>query len=403
MIFQKQPHQYPERFTYRIFVQNLNKNTGLSFGFCPAYNNTDFTRIVDMRYTGTAGFAHQQQDKIGILLVNLGTPDAPTSTALRRYLAEFLWDPRVVEIPRPLWWLILNGFILPFRPKRSAAAYAKVWTESGSPLLQDTLALRDKLACQLGDNTLIEVGMRYGNPSLRSALDRLCQQGARKLLVLPLYPQYSGATSGSTFDALAKNLCRQRWIPELRFITHYHDFEPYIESCCQAIQNHWLSHGRPEKLVLSYHGVPKRYLDAGDPYFCECHKTSRLIAQKLELGEGDYITTFQSRFGKAEWLKPYTDATLKSFPAAGIKDVQVVCPGFPIDCLETLEEIDDENRNYFMDAGGESFSYIPALNASDLHINALKQLIETNLQGWQSAEADDGLRANLAKQRGATI
>ena len=354
-----------------------------------------------MAFKSTTRFSHRQPDRIGVLLVNLGTPDAATPAALRRYLAEFLWDPRVVEVPRPLWWLILHGVILRIRPRKSAASYRKVWREDGSPLLRETLALRDRLAETSGNELLIEAGMRYGNPSIPAALDSLLENGARKLLVLPLYPQYSGATTASTFDALAADFTRRRWLPELRFISHYHDFEPYIDSCCRAIESHWQRTGKPERLLLSYHGVPRRYLDNGDPYFCECHKTSRLIAVKLGLGEGDYETTFQSRFGREEWLRPYTDETLKSLAAEGIGHVQVFCPGFAVDCLETLEEIDKENRGYFLEAGGRQFSYIPALNASPDHVAALRALIEENLPGWKNGEEDPEQRVTRAKSRGA--
>ncbi len=354
-----------------------------------------------MRYKGLDSFTHSQPDRTGVLLVNLGTPDAPTPAALRRYLGEFLRDPRVVEVPRPLWWLILHGVILRIRPRRSAASYADVWTEDGSPLLIHTLEQRDRLREALGDDILIEAGMRYGNPSLGAALDRLCEQGARNLLVLPLYPQYSGATTASTFDALAEDFRRRRWLPGLRFITHYHDYDPFIRACCDAIRHYQNEHGLPDRLVLSYHGVPRRYLDQGDPYFCQCHKTSRLIAAGLGWPEERVITSFQSRFGREEWLKPYTDETLKALPAQGVSHVQVFCPGFAADCLETLEEIAVENRDYFLAAGGERFGYIPALNADDTHIAALAALIRLNLQGWEESAAPDGGRVERARTLGA--
>jgi ferrochelatase len=228
--------------------------------------------------------------------------------------------------------------------------------------------------------------MRYGNPSIASVLESMQQQGVRQLLVLPLYPQYSAATTASTFDAVAADFTRRRWLPDLRFISHYHDFPPYIEALAKQVEAHWAQHGQPDKLVLSYHGVPQRYLDNGDPYHCECHKTSRLLAERLGLSKDQYITTFQSRFGREEWLKPYTDETLKSLPGQGVKHVQVVCPGFSADCLETIEEVDIENRQYFMEAGGEQFHYIPALNAQPSHIQALQALIEQQLCGWQAAD-----------------
>ncbi len=355
-----------------------------------------------MHYKSPDSFTHSQPDRTGVLLVNLGTPDAPTPAALRRYLAEFLWDPRVVEVPRPLWWLILHGVILRIRPRRSAAAYAGIWTERGSPLLEYSLQQRDRLRESLGEEAAIELGMRYGNPSLSSALDRLCEQGVRNLLVLPLYPQYSGATTASTFDALAADFRGRRWLPELRFITHYHDFDPYIRACCEAIRQYWHQHGEPQRLLLSYHGVPRRYLDNGDPYFCECHKTSRLIAEQLGWPPEKVITCFQSRFGREEWLRPYTDETLKSLPSQDVRDVQVFCPGFSADCLETLEEIAVENRHYFLDAGGERYGYIPALNAEEAHIDALTTLVRNHLQGWPPSSAAGEERAERARALGAT-
>ncbi|MEE2000159.1 ferrochelatase [Alkalimonas sp. MEB108] len=340
-----------------------------------------------MRYTNTKNFQHQQTDKIGVLLTNLGTPDAPTPKALRRYLAEFLSDPRVVEVPRLLWWLILHGVILRIRPRRSAKAYATVFTDQGSPLLFHTQrqcdAVRKQLQTQGHQQLEVAFAMRYGNPSIQSALNELFAKGVRKLLVLPLYPQYSASTTASTFDAIARDFMQRRWLPDFRFVSHYHDFSPFIEAAAQQIETFWQQHGRPEKLLFSYHGIPKRYLLNGDPYHCECYKTSRLIAERLGLNESDYITTFQSRFGREEWLKPYTDETLKSLPKQGIKNVQVFCPGFSADCLETIEEIAEENKDYFMHAGGEQYHYIPALNDNPAHIDALCQLIESNLANWQ--------------------
>ncbi len=340
-----------------------------------------------MQYKGSENFRHNQPERIGVLVTNLGTPDAPTPSALRRYLAEFLSDPRVVELPRPLWWLILHGIILRIRPRRSAAAYASVWQPEGSPLLIHTAkqaeGIREVLKKKYGPDIVVGFAMRYGNPSIPRVLDEMQQQGVRKLVVLPLYPQYSASTSASTFDAIAKNFSKRRWLPDLRFISHYPDYPPYIEAMARHIESHWSNHGRNQKLVLSYHGVPLKYLTKGDPYHCECHKTSRLLAERLGLTKAEYMTTFQSRFGKEEWLKPYTDETLKALPGQDVKSIDVFCPGFSSDCLETIEEIDEENRGYFMAAGGEGFSYITALNATPGHIDALIQLIEENLQGWQ--------------------
>ena len=345
-----------------------------------------------MSYKGEYDFRHDQPSRLGILVTNLGTPDAPTTSALRRYLGEFLWDPRVVEAPRPLWWLILHGIILRIRPSRSAQAYKSVWQPEGSPLLIHTAnqceGIRAALQSKYGDNLVVGFAMRYGNPSISSVLDQMQSQGVRQLLVLPLYPQYSASTSASTFDAIAADFSRRRWLPDFRFISHYHDFPPYIEAMASHIEAHWHRKGRKDKLILSYHGVPRKYLERGDPYHCECHKTSRLLAERLGLSEDAYMTTFQSRFGREEWLQPYTDETLKALPSRGVESIDVFCPGFSSDCLETIEEIDEENREYFMEAGGKSFEYIPALNATDGHIDALVQLIEKNLEGWTPPSND---------------
>ncbi|MDF2176705.1 ferrochelatase [Aliiglaciecola sp. CAU 1673] len=357
-----------------------------------------------MKYRSHDTFSHSQADKIGVLITNLGTPDAPAPKALRRYLKEFLWDPRVVEVPRPLWWLILNGIILNIRPRRSAKAYAGVWTEQGSPLLIHTQAqcqaIRKRLVENWGDAIEVDFAMRYGNPSIEAKVQAMLCKGVRKLLVLPMYPQYCASTTASTFDALSDTLKQTRWMPELRFITQYHDDPGYIQALVDKIKAHWQQHGKADKLLFSYHGIPKRYLLNGDPYHCQCHKTSRLVAIKLGLAEGQYITTFQSRFGREEWLKPYTDETLKALPSKGVKSVQVVCPGFSADCLETIEEIGQENRDYFLEAGGKAYQYIDALNADEQHIDALVHLLEKNLQGWQ-VKQDLALREQLAKAAGA--
>ncbi|WP_417658164.1 ferrochelatase [Pseudidiomarina sp.] len=356
-----------------------------------------------MRYQGSPKFSHAQTDRIGVLITNLGTPDAPETSALRRYLREFLSDPRVVEVPRLLWWLILNGVILRIRPRRSAAAYKTVWTERGSPLLFHTKdqqqALQAKLAERYGDDVVVKYAMRYGNPSIASGLQELFDAGARKLVVLPLYPQYSAATTGSTFDAISADFNKRRWLPDFRFVSHYHDHPAYIAAVAQSIKQFWETQGKPEKLILSYHGVPLRYLHEGDPYHCECHKTSRLIAEQLGLQKHEYITTFQSRFGREEWLQPYTDATLKALPGQGIKRIQVVCPGFSSDCLETIEEIGEENREYFMEAGGKDYAYIPALNAEPGHINVLAQIVQEQIHGW-ILEHTESERAERAKALG---
>ena len=349
-----------------------------------------------MRFTGQTDFDHRRQDKIGILITNLGTPAAPTAKALRPYLKQFLSDPRVVEIPKPVWWLILNAIILNFRPRKSAKLYESVWTERGSPLLSHTQDQAEAITRQLqqidADNRIIvKYAMRYGEPSIESQLDALQHEGASKLLVLPLYPQYSGATGGSTFDVIGKQFSKTRWVPDFRFISSYHDNHAYIEACAQRIQQHWANAKRPraDKLLFSYHGVPRRYLEAGDPYYCQCHKTSRLIAEKLGLESEQYISTFQSRFGKAEWLQPYTEATLKALPGQGTESVEVFCPGFAADCLETLEEIAVENKGYFIEAGGKRYDYISALNSEAKHIDALTGLIKNAIADWVAGEAEN--------------
>ncbi len=358
------------------------------------------------RYQGTPDYSHNTAATTGVLITNLGTPDAPTPKALRNYLREFLWDPRVVEIPRPIWWLILHGIILRTRPGKVAQTYASVWTDEGSPLLaisrQQHRALEETFQAEGLGHLKFALGMRYGNPSIPSALKELREAGVQRLLVLPLYPQYSGSTTASTFDAVTRELQSWRWVPELRFITHYHDDPDYIQALASSIREYQQTHGSPEKLLMSFHGVPKRYLVQGDPYHCECHKTARLLAEELQLTEDQWQISFQSRFGKAEWLKPYTDKTLKEWGKQGIKNVQVICPGFSADCLETLEEIKVENRDYFLAAGGEQLQYIPALNDSPDHIAALANLIKRHLQGWpEKADDDTTARQQRAMALGA--
>lgn len=340
------------------------------------------------QYQGEADYAHGSETCTGVLVTNLGTPDSPTPAALRRYLAQFLWDPRVVEYPRPLWWLILRA-ILRVRAPRAARNYAAIWTDEGSPLLsisrRQTAALQTALTGRMDGAVQVALGMRYGQPSIGEALEQLRRHGARRLLVLPLYPQYSAATTASTFDAVADVLKSWRWIPELRFIQHYHDDPGYIDALASSIREHWAIHGSAERLLFSFHGLPKQYLLAGDPYHCECQRTARLVAERLELPQGHWQVTFQSRFGRAQWLEPYTDFTLRSLASSGIRSVQVVCPGFSADCLETLEEISVQNRDLFLSAGGERYEYIRALNDRPDHINALATLALLHSGGWPGA------------------
>ncbi|OOY98674.1 ferrochelatase [Solemya velum gill symbiont] len=332
-----------------------------------------------------APFPDNQPVRTGILLVNLGTPDSASVSDVRRYLDEFLSDPRVVEVPRLLWFLILHLVILRIRPGRSAKAYQSVWSDEGSPLLAISRRQADKLQQQLDpekSSTVVALGMRYGNPSIADALDELKKQNARRLLVLPLYPQYSASTVASVFDAVTDELQTWRWIPECRFINNYPEHPDYIEALAESVRQHREQHGSADKLLLSFHGIPQEYVDKGDPYADECRQTAEKLAQALNLDNSDWLQTFQSRVGNKPWLQPYTDATMKSLAAEGVKSVQVICPGFSVDCLETIEEIDDENRHYFLDNGGERFEYIPALNDSDDHIAMMSSLIAQHTNGW---------------------
>jgi len=330
-------------------------------------------------YIGNRDFKHDSESCTGVLVTNLGTPDAPTPSALRRYLGEFLADPRVVEVPRFIWWFILHGVILRHRPKHSAAAYKKIWTESGSPLLaiskRQATAIQKYLDDHTTDKFHVKLAMRYGKPSIRSGLKKLQQANAKKIILMPLYPQYSASTTASTFDAVVDVLKTWRDIPELHLVKHYHDMPDYIDALAESINEHWQQNYRAEKLLFSFHGIPKAYFDAGDPYYCECRKTARLVAEKLNLNEEEWILTFQSRFGPKEWLKPYTDVTLKELASTGTKNVDIICPGFSADCLETLEEINIRYRDLFLQAGGEKFTYIPALNDRPSHIHALANII----------------------------
>lgn len=341
-------------------------------------------------YEGTRDYRHGTPECLGVLLTNLGSPDAPTPSAVRRYLAEFLSDSRVIEIPRPLWWPILYGIILPTRPKRSAHAYQRIWRDEGSPLLiisrRQTAAVQQVLEQTCPGPIRVALAMRYGQPSIADGLKELREAGARRILVLPLYPQYSGATTASTFDAVSVEMRRWRWLPEVRFVGHYHDERDYIECLARSIEEGWAHNGRGERLLFSFHGMPKRTLLLGDPYHCQCRKTARLVAERLQLADEEWQVSFQSRFGRAEWLQPYTDKTLQTWAKQGIRRVDVACPGFSADCLETLEEIAMLNKDGFLEAGGERLHYIPALNDRPDHVAALAGLVMKHSQGWPETD-----------------
>lgn len=365
-----------------------------------------------MHYLKEPDHTHGQPARTGILLVNLGTPDAPTARALRPYLKEFLSDPRVVEIPRALWWLILNGVILNTRPKKSAAKYAAIWTADGSPLKVHTEKQAKLLKGWLGEKIatpfMVDYAMRYGSPSVADALTRMKAGGCERILVLPAYPQYAASSTATAFDAVFSWLSTARNQPAVRTVKHYHDHPAYIRALASNIRDYWQMHGRPDVLLMSFHGVPRYTLDKGDPYHCECQKTGRLLAEALGLESGQYRLTFQSRFGRAEWLKPYTDKTLEELGRQAVKRVDVVAPGFVADCLETLEELAIEGRASFLSAGGKEFHYIPALNEHPHWIDALGRIALDNLGGWMSdswdRDADEQARqtsTHLALNMGA--
>lgn len=344
-------------------------------------------------YLDLPDYSHGNLERLGILLVNLGTPDNPRPQAVRKFLAEFLWDPRVIEAPRWLWWLILHAVILPFRPAKTAHAYRQIWTEAGSPLLHHSRGLAVRLQEALGiaaeepGSIRVELGMTYGSPSIAAALAKLREAGLRRLLVLPLYPQYSATTTGSVFDRVTRELRRWRWLPEVRFINGYHDDPGYLAAIQASIAQHWRQHGR-RHLLFSFHGIPKRYRLAGDPYPCQCLRTARLISEQLQLGAGDWSVGFQSQMGRDEWLRPYTEQLLREYAGGKQRDVTVICPGFAADCLETLEEIEIRNRALFLGAGGNTYDYIPALNALPDHAALLADIVRRHIQGWPRQEQE---------------
>ena len=354
-----------------------------------------------MSFSSEPTFTHGTGQRTAVVLVNLGTPEAPTRRALRRYLKEFLSDPRVVEIPRLVWWFILNLVILPFRSGQSAKKYQSIWTREGSPLMfhtQKQAQLLRGLLGERGHRVEVAMAMRYGSPSIPDVLAKLKADNCTRIAILPAYPQYSGTTTASVTDAVFDHYRNIRNLPELRVVRGYHDHEAYIAALAASVEAHWDANGRAEKLVMSFHGVPKRTLLLGDPYHCECHKTARLLAQRLRIEPDQYVVTFQSRFGKAEWLQPYTQPTLEQMARDGVRTVDVMCPGFVADCLETLEEIDMEVRHAFEAAGGEKFSYIPCLNESKEWIAALAEIAEQHLVGWSTVQlgnAGEAIRADL--------
>ena len=359
-----------------------------------------------MRFTPEPSHTHGQPlpARTAVLLVNLGTPEAPTAPAVRRYLAEFLSDPRVVEIPRAAWLPILHGIVLRTRPAKSARKYASIWTPEGSPLKVWTEKQAKRLAGSLGEaghRVAVRYAMRYGAPSVAEVLGELKTAGAERILVLPLYPQYSGTTTASVADAVGDWSRGIRRLPELRFVNHFHDDPGYIAALARRVGEHWTANGRADKLVLSFHGTPRRTLTLGDPYHCECRTTARLLGERLGLAPDDLVVTFQSRFGKAEWLQPYTEPTLVALARQGVKRVDVMCPGFTSDCLETLEEIAMEVRSAFLTAGGEDFRYIPCLNDHPAWIAALVQLALRHLQGWPTQHADDHAELGRRRERAA--
>lgn len=345
------------------------------------------------RFKGQKNFEHGKQSITGVLIVNLGTPDEADTPAVRCYLAEFLSDRRVVEIPYVIWKMILHGIILRVRPKKSAQAYQRVWSEQGSPLMAGSAGLtqriNDRIQTVFGDKVQTVLAMRYGNPSIKQGLEQLRDSGADRIIVLPLYPQYSGATTGTVAEEVFRQLMSWRWIPELHMLGAYHDDPGYIKAIAASVQDNWSKNGKGDKLLISFHGMPKATLINGDPYFCQSHKTARLIADELNLDEDEWELAFQSRFGAAEWLKPYAAERWVALPKEGVKHLTVVCPGFSIDCLETIDEIAFEGREDFISAGGERFDYVPCLNDSSDHVDFMTERLQKLLTVVQGEEQVD--------------
>ncbi|AEJ02349.1 Ferrochelatase [Nitrosomonas sp. Is79A3] len=358
--------------------------------------------------TSKSIYQHGSPNRTGVLLINLGTPDAPTAQALRPYLKEFLSNPRVIEVPRLIWWPILHGFILPFRPKASAEKYAKIWMPEGSPLKvhteRQTKLLRETLQMRLQNPPIVEYSMNIGKPSVATVMAKMQEQGCERILVIPLFPQYAASSTAAAMDNVFSVLNRMRNLPSIRTVKQYHDHPGYIAALAQNVQDYWGIHGRPDKLIISFHGTPRASLDKGDPYHCACQKTGRLLAEALALESNQYSVCFQSRFGKAKWLTPYTAATLEQMGKEQTQRVDVICPGFVSDCLETLEEIAIEAKNIFIQAGGKEFHYIPCLNERSDWIQALADITCTHLQGWLDitvTEKAAQLSRKLALEMGA--
>lgn len=351
-------------------------------------------------------FTHGQAARTAVLYCNLGTPDEPTAPAVRRYLAEFLADPRVVEIPRLVWLPLLYGVILPLRSSKSAAKYASIWRPEGSPLKLWTEKQAKLLQGWLGEHghrVTVRYAMRYGSPSIASQLDALKAEGATRILIVSAYPQYSGTTTASVIDAVSAWSTQVRNLPELRFVNRYHDDRGYVQALARRIERHWREHGRGEHLVMSFHGVPERTLHLGDPYHCECQKTARMLAAHLGLEKDQYTVSFQSRFGKAKWLEPYTDPTVRALAQRGVKRVDVACPGFTADCLETLEEIAMEVRHAFLSSGGQEFNYIPCLNDDPAWIAALGAITQQHLAGWPTQGEADAQALGASRERAVAM
>ena len=349
---------------------------------------------------------HRLPPALGVLLINLGTPEAPEQSAIRRYLREFLSDQRVVDMPPLLWQPLLHAVILPFRPRKLVHAYGSIWTPAGSPLMVTTraiaTAIEQRLREQLGGNVHVAVGMRYGQPSIAGAIDQLLSANARRIVVMPLYPQYASSSTATAFDAVWNHLKTLRWVPEIHSIGSYHDDPGYIRALADSVRAWWAGNGRGDHLLMSFHGIPQRHVEAGDPYYCHCHKTARLLAEALQLPDTGWTIAFQSRLGRIPWIRPYTDEVLPQLARRGMKKLDTICPGFSADCLETLEEVALRYREAYTGHGGE-LRYIPALNDSIGNIDALTGLIVVSASQWLPAAVDEAALAVRGKRAAALL